>query len=118
MKIQRFFYGMVKGKIMLFKTEGVNHILSDANFQFLRKLTPQDNNAWWLPTEQVVAISNIQTVHDNDGRKWVQNETLLIPINDYIKLTKPHEKLGLLFQKTLNEEPKSYETITIEEDQK
>ncbi len=115
MKIHRFFYGMVNGKIILLKTEGVNQILSDANFQFLRKLTPKDNNQWWLPAEQIVALSHVETVDDNNGRTWVQNQTLLIPIHDYIKLTNPHSIFDKFFSPTFKESPEKFEPITIEE---
>ncbi len=95
---------MVNDKIILLKTEGVS-------FQFLRKLTPQDNNLWWLPTEQIVAVSNVHEVNDNNGREWVQNETFLIPIHDYLNLTKPHELFKNLFMATITEQPEKFEAV-------
>jgi len=114
MKIERFFYGMVDGKIILLKTARVNNILSDENFQFLRKLSPKDNNQWWLPTEQVVALSHVQEVKDNNGRSWVQNTTLLIPIHDYIRLTKPNEVFSKFFETVLTKPPENFEPVTLE----
>jgi len=113
MKIERFFYGMINGKIILLKTNGVNAILSDDNFQFLRKLTPKDNNQWWLPAEQIVALSHVEEVDDDNGRTWVQNQTLLIPIHDYIKLTKPHEIFNVFFKPVLHKPPDTFEPIKI-----
>jgi len=113
MKIERFFYGMVNGKIILLKTKRVNEILSDENFQFLRRLTPNDNKQWWLPAEQIITLSHIEEINDGDGRAWVQNQTLLIPIQDYIKLTKPHEIFCRFFEPALHELPKTFESITL-----
>ena len=114
MKIERFFYGMVDGKIILLKTDRVNEILSDANFQFLRKLTADDVNEWWLPAEQIVALSHIETVNDDNGRTWVQNQTLLIPIHDYIKLTKPHNLFHRFFDPVILDTPKTFEALNID----
>lgn len=115
MKIQRFFYGMVQDKIVLLKTEGVNAILSDASLQFLRQLTPNDNKEWWLPTEQIVALCHIEEVEDGNGRTWVQNQTLLIPIHDYIRLTQPHTFFHEYFEPTWEETPKKFESIEVKE---
>lgn len=114
MRIQRFLYGMFDGKICLLKTDGVNNILSDTNFQKLRKLTPEDSDKYlWLPTEQVVALPHIETVEDDDGRTWVQNQTLLIPIHDYIQLTNPIQLLSKFFLPVLAEVPKSLEPLEV-----
>ena len=113
MKIEHFLYGMIDGKIVLYKTAGVTHILSDKNFQFLRALTATDSDKyWWLPTEQVVALPHIESVTDEDGRTWVLNHTLLMPIHDYLKLTDPNNFLSHLFiTKPIN--PEKFETFTI-----
>jgi hypothetical protein len=80
-KVERFLYGMFNGKIYLLKTEGVNNLLSDKNFQFLRNLREEDSDKYlWLPTEQIVALPHIVKVEDDNGRSWVQNQTLLIKI--------------------------------------
>ena len=113
MKIERFFYGMIDGKIILLKTNGLNKILSDRNFQFLRKLTPEDKNQWWLPAEQIVALSHVETVEDDNGRTWVQNQTLLIPIHDYINLTKPEEVFHKYFEPTFQKSPEIFEPIEV-----
>ncbi len=117
MKVEAFFYGMIKGKIVLLKTDSVTNIISDSSFQFLRKLTPQDNNVWWLPTEQIVAISKIIEIDDNDGRTWVQNETFLVPISDYLKLTNPQSIFQKFFEIPVNDLPLSFEPLQIEVNQ-
>lgn len=115
MKIQRFLYGMFDGKICLLKTDGVNKILSDKNFQYLRNLQPEDSDKYlWLPTEQVVALPHIETVSDKDGRTWVQNQTLLIPIHDYIQLTNPIQALSKFFLPILDQPPESLEPLKVE----
>ncbi len=113
MKVERFFYGMVKGKIVLLKTDGLNQILSDESFQFLRKLVPTDNNQWWLPTEQIVAVSHVEEIDDDNGRTWVQNQTLLIPILNYIQLTKPYTILHEFFEPIMQEAPTTFNPVEI-----
>ena len=115
MKIHHFLYGMINGKIVLYKTDQVNQLLTDKNFQILRGLTPEDSDKYlWLPTEQVVALPHIESVSDNNGRSWVLNHTLLIPIHDYLKLTNPNKLLSHLFI-TQPIEPAKFEPLTIEE---
>ena len=99
MKIARFKYGMASdGKIILEKSDGLSDVLTDKNFQLLRELTEEDNeNYLWLPTEQLVALPRITTVKDDDGRPFVQNETVLLPIHDYIQLTNPRQTLARFF---------------------
>jgi len=115
-KIERFFYGMVNGKIYLLKTDGVNNLLSDKNFQFLRNLRLQHSDKYlWLPTEQIIALPHITNVEDDDGRIWVQNQTLLIKIHDYLQLTNPHKFFSKFFLPPLNELPKKLEPIKVEQ---
>lgn len=106
---------MIDGKIVLLKTDRVSQILSDANLQFLRKLTLVDASEWWFPIEQVVSVSRIEKVNDGDGRTWVQNQTLLIPIHDYIELTKPRETFQQYFEATLTKLPETYEPIEVKQ---
>jgi len=113
-KIERFFYGMVNGKISLLKTSGVNKLVSDKNFQFLRNLRVDDSDKYlWLPTEQVVALPHIIRVEDDDGRTWVQNETFLIPIHNYIQFTDPYNLLSKFFHSPLNELPEKLEPLEV-----
>jgi len=100
---------MIDGKIILLKTVRVNEIMSDTSLQFLRKLTHTDPTEWWLSTEQVVALSHIEKVQDGDGRSWVQNQTLLIPIHDYIRLTR--DNFTKYFEPILNKLPEIFEPI-------
>jgi len=112
-KIEHFLYGMVDGKIVLYKTAGVNKILSDKNFQILRGLAVEDSDQYlWLPTEQLVALPHVEEVSDNNGRAWILNHTLLVPIHDYLKLTAPQKFLSHLFiTKPVNLE--QFEAFTI-----
>jgi len=101
--IEHFYYGMLNGKIVLFKTPGVNRLVSDRNQAILRSLGAESNGKYhWLRTEQVIAFHYIEEVSDGNGRKWVVNHTLLIPIHDYIRLTNPFEKLDSLFIKGIH----------------
>jgi len=114
MKIERFLYGMIDGKIWLLKTDGLNAILSDKNFQRLRDLTEEDNEQYlWLPTEQLVAFPHITIVTDKDGRSFVQNETLLIGIHDYIQLSDPKRLLAPYFNSEWKSVPEKLEPLTI-----
>lgn len=114
MKIERFVYGMFNGKIYLLKTDGVDKILSYKNFYYLKNLTEMDNNKYlWLPTEQVVAVPHVTKVEDGDGRTWVQNQTLLIKIHDYLQLTNPHLTLAQFFLPLSDELPESFNPIIV-----
>ena len=105
---------MFNGKIRLLKTEGVDNIISRKNFYYLKNLTETDNNKYlWLPTEQVVAVPQIRRVEDKDGRTWVQNQTLLIKIHDYLQLTIPHLTLAQFFLPLSDELPESFNPIIV-----
>jgi len=114
MKIERFRYGMFDGKILLEKTDGVNAILTDKNFQRLRNLTEADNEKYlWLPTEQLIAFPHITMAEDKAGRTFVQNETLLIGIHDYIRLSNPNRLLSPYFNGEWKTIPEKLEPIKI-----
>lgn len=115
MKIERFLCGMFNGKISLIKTDGLNDVLTDKNFQHLRSLGVEDSDRYlWLPTEQVVALPHIETVEDENGRIWVQNETRLIKIHDYLQLTNPYKVLSNFpFLTPLDELPESLEPLEV-----
>lgn len=105
MKIERFKYGMFDGKIVLEKTDGLNEVLSDRNFQRLRNLTVEDSDQYlWLPSEQLIAFPHITKAEDKDGRTFVQNKTLLIGIHDYIQLTNPNQVFSPFFKSKWNPE--------------
>jgi len=113
MKIERFVYGMFDGKICLFTTDGLNSVLSDKNFQRLRTLTVADDGKYlWLPTEQIIAFPHITMVDDDDGREFIQNKTLLVPIHDYLQLTNANEVLSKFF--VLDWDVENLESIEVE----
>lgn len=116
MKIHRFLKSMFKdGKIRLYTTPGLSSILTDKNFQILRNLKLEDDGHYlWLPTEQLVALPRIQEV-EVDGRSGLQNETLLIPIHDYIQLTQPFNHFSKYFSPILEGPPENFEVIEVNE---
>jgi hypothetical protein len=89
MKFEHFWYGLTDGDGYVFKrSPKVLSILKEKSLEFLQKLPPSNIPKYtWLPTEQTVAISIIETAKDKDGRTGRQNHTLLIPIKQYIALT-------------------------------
>ena len=92
MSIEHFFYGLLDGKIVYLKSNGVNDLISDKNLQRLRTLTIKDSEHYlWLPTEQVIALPHITETADQFGRKCIQNQTLLIPVHEYIQQSKPYQ---------------------------
>jgi len=112
MNVEYILYGMFNGKICLLKTDNVNAIISDKNLEFLRKLRVEDSDQhWWLPTEQLVALPHVQAVKDENGRDWVQNHTLLIPLHDYIQITK--HIFDRYFLPILDEPPERLEPLHI-----
>jgi hypothetical protein len=95
MKIERFLYGMqtADGKILMLMTPGVRGMLSQASIDFIRKLQPQDSYKYlWFREEQVIAYPVVITVTDERDpkkgkRTWVQNQTYLVNIHDYLTHT-------------------------------
>lgn len=91
MKVERILYGMqtADGKIALLKTPGVNNLLSFKNIEYIRNLKPADSHRYlWFKTEQTIAYPIIIDVADKDpkhgGRTWVQNQTFLVNIHEFI----------------------------------
>ena len=91
MKVERILYGMQTsdGKIALLKTPGVNNLLSFQSIDYIRNLKPEDTKKYlWFPTEQTIAYSIIKEVADqhpdHGGRTWVQNQTFLVNIHDFL----------------------------------
>jgi hypothetical protein len=91
MKVERILYGMQTGdgKIELLKTSGVNSLLSFKSQDLIRNLKPKDSGKYlWFKTEQTIAYPVIIEVADKDpkhgGRTWVQNQTFLINIHEFL----------------------------------
>ena len=94
MKVERILYGMqtADGKIALLKTAGVNNLLSFPSQEVIRNLKPQDSHRYlWFPTECTIAYPVVVEVADKDpkhgGRTWVQNQTFLVNIHEYLTHT-------------------------------
>ena len=109
MKVERILYGMetATGKIALLKTPGVNNLLTFKNQEYIRNLKPQDSNQYlWFKTEQTIAYPVIITVADQDpkhgGRTWVQNQTFLVNIHEFISHTLGNG--GNIFEKLVSPE--------------
>ena len=102
--IEGFVYGMFYGKIRQFKTDGVDLVISDRNFERLKKLPiSATGKCLWLPTEQVIALPLVKPVSDRDGREWIQNRTLLVPIHDYLNLSKADQIIPHYFSSVFKE---------------
>jgi hypothetical protein len=114
MKIERFFYGMIDGKIYQFKTDYLRAVLSDKNFEALRKVTEEDSDKYlWFPSQQLVALPHVTKVEDEDGRTWVQNQTLVMGIHDYLCMTDPSKYLSKFFVPELTEIPEVFEPLEV-----
>jgi hypothetical protein len=91
MKVERILYGMqtADGKIALLKTSGVNSLLTSKSIETVKNLKPKDSKQYlWFKTEQTIAYPIIIDVADKDpkhgGRTWVQNQTFLVNIHEFI----------------------------------
>jgi hypothetical protein len=105
---------MIDGKIRQFKTDFLRAVLSDKNFEALRKVTEEDSDKYlWFPSQQLVALPHIITVSDKDGRTWVQNQTLFMGIHDYLHMTRPSKYLSKFFVPELIEIPESFEPLEV-----
>ena len=107
-----FTYGMGEdGKIREEKSAGLSYVLTEKNYEYLKTLSPEVSGKYlWLPTEQLVALPTIKMVSDKDGRTWVHNHTLLIPIHEYLQKSEPFKLYGLA-----DEPPETLEPIVIKE---
>ncbi len=85
--IERIFYGMVNGKITMDKTPGVNTLLSDKSIEYIRNLGVEASDRYlYFKQEQVIAYPKIIPVFDEDSkRSWVQNETRLMSVHDFLE---------------------------------
>ena len=93
--IEAFIFGMFDGTIIFMKSPGVNGLVSSQNQMFIRNLPIGESGKYlWLPTEQVVAYPTIKKVADNNGRDFIQNQTLLVPIHDYLRITNANQTLS------------------------
>jgi len=121
MKIERILYGMQTGdgKIAMLKTQGVNNLLSFKSQETIRKLKPADSHRYlWFKTEQTIAYPVIIEVADQDpkhgGRTWVQNQTFLVNIHEFLEYTlnngNPFTKILLPEQEKF---PDGFEAVTV-----
>jgi hypothetical protein len=121
MKVERILYGMqtADGKISLLKTAGVNNLLSFKNIEYIRTLKPADSRRYlWFKTEQTIAFPVIIDVADKDpkhgGRTWVQNQTFLVNIHEYINYTLSHSNpFDAFIEPEIEKFPDTFEPITI-----
>ena len=124
MKIERLFYGMytATGKIdQLMSSYRVRNLISARNIEYIKELKPSDSRKYmWLPTEQTIAYPIIIEVEDKrkgkGGRSWVQNQTFIMSIHDYIMATQDHSFLSLVEPHVLpelEEAPSSFDAINV-----
>ena len=101
MKFEHFWYALTNGDGYVFKrspkvldmlkeyvvqtSQGLKKI---PTLQLLEELPPKKGETYtWLPAEQIVAVSQIESAVDSTGRRGVRNHTFLLPIKQYIGLT-------------------------------
>jgi hypothetical protein len=122
MKVERILYGMqtVDGKIAMLKTAGVNNLLTFKNIEYIRNLKPADSRRYlWFKTEQTIAYPVIIDVADKDpkhgGRTWVQNQTYLVNIHDFLAhiINGGGNPFEQLIQPELEQFPEFFEPVNI-----
>jgi len=115
MRIERLFHGMIDGKVYLLKTDGLNKLLTDKSIQRLRELTIAESDRYqWFPTEQAVAVPHITMVNDEDGRVFVQNETRVMGIHDYLQWTNAENQFSKIPFTKFKTIPETFEAIEVE----
>lgn len=111
MPIEQLFYAMIPdGRVVFLKTSGVDQ-LSDERIRELREM--RQSGDYWLEKQQMVVIQSVEETKDEDGRTWVWNHTLLAPITDYLRLTRPSEILSRYILHKDDEPPLKLEPITV-----
>lgn len=110
--LEQFLFAMDENGIYQFiKSPGVTSLLSDASLQYLRQKQHNNNEPYWLPTEQCVAVQYIDHVKDGDNRDGVWNHTLLIPIDEYIRRTGPYKLFSKHFIRKGSPVPATLEPV-------
>ncbi len=119
MKVERVFYGMVNGKIDELTTAGARNLISYKNLEYLRTLKPEEfrkGKHLWMPTEQTVAYVVAREVVDKregkGGRSWVQIQTFLVNIHDYLEST-AKQVFEPYIMPELEEWPRQFDPIII-----
>jgi hypothetical protein len=121
MKIERILYGMqtADGKIALLKTPGVNNLLTFKNIEYVKNLKPADSHRYlWFKTEQTIAYPVIIEVADKDpkhgGRTWVQNQTFLVNIHEFLNYALSGKNpFEVLIQPELEKFPDQFDPVTV-----
>jgi hypothetical protein len=122
MKIERILYGMQTsdGKILSKYTDGVLKLLQPKSRESIKALQiSQSRKPLWFKTEQVLAypiIIEVEDKHpDHGGRSWVQNQTFLVHLTDFLEYalnngSNPFEKLTM---GELDKFPESFDSLEV-----
>jgi hypothetical protein len=108
-KCEHFIYGLHQRRgIQLYKSKGLTKLVNDDNLQFLCHVgdnaVEETYFQIWLPGDNpVLAVSKVHPAKDEYGRNGVWNHTIVIDINDYVKLTQPHNLFASHFIKALDD---------------
>lgn len=123
MKIERLYYGMFTGtgKIGLMLTPKVRSLVQPQNIEYIKALQPEQSKRYlWLPSEQVVAYPVVTEVKDEregmGNRPWVQNQTFIMTVHDYISATQQQSFLSLVephILEPLEDYPESWNALTV-----
>lgn len=121
MKIERILYGMQtsNGKIDMLLSPGVRNLLTSKSIEHIRKLKPEDSHKYmWFPTEQTIAYPVIIEVEDKNpkhgGRTWVQNQTFIVNIHEFLSHTLNGTNLfSLLFMPELETFPENLDALNV-----
>jgi hypothetical protein len=124
MKIERMLCGMqtVDGKILSKYSKGVLDILQPKSRDRIKALQSKDTESClWFKTEQVIAYSVIIDVYCKDpsqgGRTWVQNQTFLVNIHEFIPYVQsgknPFDVFKLLVQPEYDKFPDIFDALQV-----
>jgi hypothetical protein len=117
---EHFIYGIFpKVGYKLVKSSKADKLLSEENFQLLMDLGKRINTEGvvqlWFPTEKTLTATYLCPSSDEYGRQGMWNHTILLNIDDYLKL-KPPELTGIFnsyFIHGLTSIPKRLEPLQI-----
>ena len=93
MKLEHFWHTLTNGDGYVFKRSNkVLSMITPKNLEFLQALKPRNVfQTNWLPTEQVVTISDVKRATDSLKRQGTTNHTVLIPIKQYLLINQTNE---------------------------
>jgi hypothetical protein len=117
-RCEHFIYGLFPNiGYRLIATPRLPHLICASTFTTLKNLGMHADSKvtfqiYW-EAERVISVSTVRPMTDVHGRKGVWNHTILISLDDYLKLTQPHTILAPFSIAPLNDPPRTLSPLVV-----